>query len=271
MIPYEVDIMLETNRRLWNWNLLWLFPRLQSRLKSSVVSPRFLSALGRFPVDGPWSSWPSLTQLIPLSLSPLTQTGSLACRACGASRNLSVLSGSSLFIPSRGLCHPAEREVKQGCVCGSFCSLHCVRPKCHLMDRKRREISMWLLLTMKWLKLLVANVSASQWCVHICIYHRLHTILAFRQSVSNHIHITSLWPDFREYRDVESLMLDLQAVKPATAVQDCVPTFVSVKPLYIFDQGPKHLNISKHAMMYFRRLQDNFQKRSGGRVCFMRL
>lgn len=165
--------MLETNCHLWNWNLLWLFPCLHSRMKSSVVSQRFLSALGRFPVDGPWSSWPSLTQLIPLSLSPLTQTGSLACRACRASRNLSVLSGSSLFIPSCGLCHPAEREVKQGCVCGSFCSLHCVRPKCHLMDRKRREVSMWLLLTMKWLKFLVANISASQWWVHICIYHRL--------------------------------------------------------------------------------------------------
>lgn len=160
MIPSEVDIMLETNCRLWNRNLLWLFPCLQSRLKSSVVSRRFLSALGRFPVDGPWSSWPSLTQLIPLSLSPLTQTGSLACRACGASRNLSVLSGSSLFIHSRGLCHPAEREVKQGCLWGSFCSLHCERRK---------------LLTMKWLKFLVANVSASQWCVHICIYHRLRT------------------------------------------------------------------------------------------------
>ena len=81
----------------------------------------------------------------------------------------------------------------------------------------------------------ILDISAKTWSLHTCLYMRL---LTFLQNMSYYIYVTCLWPSFISGRGGDGGGLTGEkVVKDVTTVRTRVSTFVSVKPLDIFDKG----------------------------------
>lgn len=99
--------------------------------------------------------------------------------------------------------------------------------------------------------MVAVNIAANHWYLHVCTWHMYMT---FPQNVSFHANITCLWPG-----ETEGTVVELQArMLPVAAVQDCVSTFISVKPLEFFKADLRTISshVCGHKTRYFKAKND---------------